>query len=141
MLITQKVEELKLKGTIKMAHHTPGTFVSQIFIVPKKDGVYCLVVNLRVLNRFIQEDYFKMDNFHMARKLVSPQDWLVKVDLKDVYLLVPIHPDHHKYLVSMGRSEVPVLLSTIWPLMCSKSFYKTDEASSGLHEGKRNETD
>ena len=42
--------------------------------------------------------------------------------------------------VSMGGPDIPVLLSAVWPVMCTKSVYKVDEASGGLSEGKRNET-
>ena len=34
----------------------------------------------------------------MVKELVRSQDWVIKVDLKDTYFLVPIHPGHHKYL-------------------------------------------
>ena len=39
-----------------------------------------------------------MEGFHMVKDLIRPQDWLAKIDLKDAYLLVPIHLDHRKYL-------------------------------------------
>ena len=37
-LITREVEELKHKGAISPALQAPGSFVSQLFLVPKKDG-------------------------------------------------------------------------------------------------------
>ena len=37
-----------------------------------------------------------MEGFH--NELVKPGDWLAKLDLKDAYFLVPIHPSHQKYL-------------------------------------------
>ena len=43
--------------------------------------------------------------------------------------------------VSMGKPNIPVLLPAFQPVMCSKSFYRVNEASGGLSEGKRNETD
>ena len=90
--------ELKHKGAISPACQAPGTFVSQLLLVPKKGGGQYPVINLRAMNRYIQVDHFKMEEFHMVKELVRPQDWLMKVDLKDAYFLVPIHPDHHKYL-------------------------------------------
>ena len=94
-LITTEVEELKRKGAISPAPQAPGSFVFQLFLVPKKDRGFGPVINLRALNTFIQEEHFKMENLHMIKELVRPQEWLVKVDLKDAYFLVPIHPDHH----------------------------------------------
>jgi len=93
-LITAGVQELQSKGAISLVQDTTGGFISQIFIVPKKDGGYRPVINLRALNRFIPEEHFKMEGFHMVKDLIRAHDWLVKVDLKDAYLLVPIHPNH-----------------------------------------------
>ena len=73
-------------------------FVSQIFLVPKKDGGHRPVVNLKALNKFIVEEHFKMEGFHMVKDLVKPGDWLAKLDLKDAYFLVPVDPNHQKFL-------------------------------------------
>ena len=97
-LITAEVQELKSKGAISLVQDDTGGFISQIFIVPKKDGGYRPVINLRALNNYIPEEHFKMEGFHMVKDLIRPQDWLAKIDLKDAYLLVPIHLDHRKYL-------------------------------------------
>ena len=43
--------------------------------------------------------------------------------------------------VSMGGPDLSVLLPAIRPIVRSNSFYKVDEASGGLSEGKKNETD
>ena len=97
-LIMTEVEELIRKGAISPALQAPGGFVSELFLVPKKDGGFRPVINLKALNMFIQEKHFKMENFHLIKELVRPQEWLVKVDLKDAYFLVPVHPDHHRFL-------------------------------------------
>ena len=34
----------------------------------------------------------------MIKDLVKQWDWMAKVDLKDAYFLIPIYPDHQKYL-------------------------------------------
>ena len=65
---------------------------------PQKDRGYRPVINLRALNNYILEEHFKMEGFHMVKEMIKPQDWLVKIDLKDTYLSVPIHPNHRKYL-------------------------------------------
>ena len=38
-----------------------------------------------------------MEGFHMVKDLVKPGDWLAKIDPKDAYFLVPVHPNHQKY--------------------------------------------
>ena len=80
--------------------HTPSNrgFISSIFIVPKKDGRNHPVINLKPLNQFLIYEHFKMEGIHMLRDLLKQNDYLVKIDLKDAYLTVPIWKDHQKYL-------------------------------------------
>ena len=40
-----------------------------------------------------------MEGLHLLPDLIQPGDWMIKLDLKDAYLQVPIHPDHQKFLV------------------------------------------
>ena len=89
--------------TFRQRCHQFGPGWHQGFYISKlncsqKDGEYCLVINLKALTNYILEEYFKMEGFHMVRELIIPKDWLVKIDLKNVYLLVRIHLNHHKYL-------------------------------------------
>ena len=64
----------------------------------KKDGGFQPVVNLKALNKFIQEEHFKMEGFHMVRDLVRQGDWLAKIDLKDAYFLIPVYSGYQKFL-------------------------------------------
>ena len=73
-------------------------FISSIFIVPKKDGGNRPVINLKPLNQFLIYEHFKMEGIHMLRDLLKQNDYLVKIDIKDAYLSVPIWKDHQKYL-------------------------------------------
>ena len=65
--ITTEVQELLSKGAISWVQGYAGGFIFQIFIVPKKDGGYCPVINLRALNNYILEENFKMEGFHMVK--------------------------------------------------------------------------
>ncbi|CAB4013557.1 Hypothetical predicted protein [Paramuricea clavata] len=58
----------------------------------------CPVVNLKPLNQFLGYKHFKMEGIHMLRDLLKKGDFLVKIDLKDAYLTVPIWKNHQKYL-------------------------------------------
>lgn len=48
-----------------------GGFVSSIFLVDKKDGGHCLVINLKNLNSFVHFQHFKMEGIHMLRDLLK----------------------------------------------------------------------
>ena len=81
-----------------MISNPEGGFHSTLFLVPKKDGGQRPVINLKALNSFSAVQHLKMEGIHTLKDLLRPGDWLSKVDLKDAYFAVPIHPDHRKYL-------------------------------------------
>ena len=97
-VLSQAVLELASKGAIVPSNRSKDCYISQIFLVPKSDGSWCPVINLKSLNRWIVVRHFKMESIRTVKKLLMPRDWLVKLDLKDAYLTVPIHNSHQKFL-------------------------------------------
>ncbi|XP_053309715.1 uncharacterized protein LOC128471763 [Spea bombifrons] len=73
-------------------------FLSNLFLVKKKDAGYRPVINLKDLNRWVTYQHFKMEGIHNLRDLILPEDWLTKIDLQDAYLTVPIHVPHQRFL-------------------------------------------
>ena len=73
-------------------------FISRMFLVPKKDGSYRPIIDLRQLNKFIRWEHFKMEGIHLVKDLLRQGDWMVKLDLKDAYFAVPIHQEYQQYL-------------------------------------------
>jgi len=94
------------KGAIKTVSLCPNQFVSRIFLVPKKDGSFRPVINLRPLNRFIVVAHFKMDNLTILKDLLQPEEWMASIDLKDAYLSVVISEEHRKYLRFTWNSKL-----------------------------------
>ena len=72
---------------------------SRLFLVPKKNGKFCLVIDLSQLNQYIRNTQpFKME--------ILVHYWTVFIDLTDAYLHVPIHPQSQKYLRFMFQGQV-----------------------------------
>jgi len=93
-ITTEGLEVLAIVQTQLLPH----SFVSQLFLVEKKDGGQRPVINLKCLNQFVKTEHFKMECLHLLPDLLQPQDWIVKIDLKDSYLQIPIHPDYQHLL-------------------------------------------
>ena len=55
-------------------------------------------MNLKKLNEWVIPQHFKMEGMGTLRELLRMDDWMVKVDLKDAYFTIPIHPNHQPYL-------------------------------------------
>ena len=64
----------------------------------KRGGGQRPVINLRALNQYVQVEHFKIEGLHLVPDLLQQRDWMVKMDLKDAYLQIPIHPDHQHLL-------------------------------------------
>ena len=90
-LVDKEIKSLQDKGVVGSSNHEPGEFISPMFTVPKKDGNVRLILNLKHLNLFIKNSHFKMDTIHNILKLVTPNCWMVSLDLKDAYYSVKIH--------------------------------------------------
>lgn len=78
-----------MKVIAEVEHH-PNEFISPIFIVPKKNGEYRMILNLKDLNQYIEYHHFKMDTFESVLKLVKQGSYFASVDLRHAYYSVPI---------------------------------------------------
>jgi hypothetical protein len=94
----QEITKLINKGAISPVQFSPGGFYSRLFLVPKKGGSVRPVIDLSQLNKFITNEHFQMENLTCIKHLLCPNDYMVKLDLKDAYLTVGIHPQSQQFL-------------------------------------------
>jgi len=96
--VSEAVRELILKGAvIEIPPQTPGLY-SRMFLVPKPNGAVRPVLDLKRLNQFMKKVPFKMEAFSSLRPLLKKGDWLVKIDLKDAYLHVPLAESAQRFV-------------------------------------------
>ena len=122
-----EVEKLLRKEAIEEVEPCKNQFLSNIFTIPKKGGGRRPVVDMRDLNSFIELVHFKMEDLpsergfyvqnRSARRISNHSDYKKVKDLSKV---------------SLERETVPVHMSTFWPQILSKNFYKGSETPLGL---------
>ena len=92
------LEELLQKRVIEKCAHEAGEFTSPVFLRPKKNGKYRMILNLKNLNKFISHIHFKMDTLQSCINLMTRNCFIASLDLTDAYYSVSISPDSQKYL-------------------------------------------
>ena len=105
--LREEIENLLNKRAVERVQNpeTPG-FYSRIFLVPKKNGKFRLILDLSLLNRYTEKQAFKMETVKSVRQAMRLNDWAVSIDLTDAYLHVPIHRQSRKYLRFVHEDQV-----------------------------------
>ena len=62
----KEIIDLLELGVIEPAVHSPGEYISTIFVRKKKSGKYRMILNLKGLNKRIEKRHFKMDTLWSA---------------------------------------------------------------------------
>ena len=89
-VLQEEVAKLREKEAVHPVQRTEAHIVSPVFVVPKHGGGWRLIIDLRYLNSGMVPPHFKMEGLFMLPSMVS-QGWpMVKLDLKDAYLTIPI---------------------------------------------------
>jgi hypothetical protein len=74
-MISEEVLSMYQKVAIVTVEPDSSSFLSNLFIVPKKDGGSRPVINLRVLNFHLPYEHFKMEGIHLLRDILFQGDW------------------------------------------------------------------
>ena len=79
------IEDLIQKGAVAQVLPEADQFISTLFLVEKENGSeeFRPVINLRPLNRFVRTESFRMESLQIAKNLIQPGDFLMKLDLTD----------------------------------------------------------
>ena len=88
-LITEEVQELLAKQAIGK-HKSSPTVSYPDSSLWKKGGKQRPVIYLKALNSFMCSEHFKMEVLHILPDLIQSGDYMIKLDLKDAYLQIPI---------------------------------------------------
>lgn len=96
--IQAEINRLLAKGVLVPCHHEKGEFQSSIFVTPKKDGSFRLILNLKKFNKHVAYHHFKMESLQSVIQLMKKDCYMASVDLQDAYYSVKIDDEYQKYL-------------------------------------------
>ena len=92
------LHEMENKQIIKVAAQQPGQILSSIFLRPKKDGTYRLILNLKKFNENVEYHHFKMDSLTNIIRIMERGCYMASIDIKDAYFSFAINSHDQKFL-------------------------------------------
>ena len=95
--LEEEIRALRRKGAVEPASSSP-CFYSLMFVVTKASGGWRLIIDLSTLNLSVDRTPFRMETAQTVLCSVRRNDWMVFIDLKDVYLQILIHPASRRFL-------------------------------------------
>lgn len=118
-LIDSEVSDLLEKGAIKETVHEQGEFISNIFLVKKKNGKFRPVINLKHLNQFVTYHHFKQETLDVILKGISRNSFFTSLDLTDAYFSIPIHESDRKYLKFVWKDKLYAFQCLCFGISCA----------------------
>ena len=98
IIVSEEVKSLLCKGAIIPTDNEPGQFISNLFIVPKPNGKFRPVINLKKLNLFVRQEHFKQETFNVVLDLVQEIDFFTSLDLRDAYFSIFVKKEFQRFL-------------------------------------------
>ena len=99
------VTEASNKETVTTVWHSG--FLQQCICSPQEGrGGWRPIINIKHLNSFLEIPHFKMESIKRLKDVVLPGDYMVKLDLQDAYLTVPMYRSVCKYLHFCWKEEI-----------------------------------
>ena len=74
-------------------------------VVPKASGGYRLILDCRLINGFLPDVYFKLENLAVVPQVVEKGAFLFSTDLEDAYFHIPMHPQSRPHLCFRWRDK------------------------------------
>ena len=99
------VEKLLKSGAVELTGQCKDQFISPYFLVPKPDGSYRFILNLKKLNNFVISEHFKMEDLRTAVNILEHEDFMCTIDLRDAYFMIPVDINFRKYLCFIYKNQ------------------------------------
>ena len=96
-IVSTEIDKLLMKGAIKEVDSVEDQFISNLFLVPKKDGSFRPVINLKKLNLFVEYHHFKQENLSSVLDIIQKNDYLTSIDLTDAYFSISINNEFKNF--------------------------------------------
>lgn len=104
--IDKQLVMLLEKGAIVFQDDVPGLYLSNIFLVPKPNGTFRMILDLSTLNNFVVKESFKMETLDLAVRLMSKCCYMISIGLTEDYYAVPVGEFLQRFLCFSWRGRI-----------------------------------
>ena len=87
----EQIEQLIAKNAVTLAVYSKGQCVSNIFLRPKHNMGWRLILNLSSFNWTVAKNLFKMETLDHIIAAMSESCWMCIFNLSDAYLTLPVN--------------------------------------------------
>ena len=106
VMVGEEIKKLLDLDVIIPVQNCEGQILSPIFLRPKKNGEYRMVLNLKKLNEHIPYKHFKMETFENALTLITRGIHMASVDLRHAYYSIKIADEQQKYFRFIWNDQI-----------------------------------
>lgn len=128
LAIKIELQRLLDKGIIIPSEHETCEFISTIFVRPRADGSFRLILNLTRLNEHIVYHHFKMESLKSVIQLMEKDCFMASVDLREAYYSIPMSVHAQKYLKFTWGGKLYQFTCLPNGLCCAPIIHKVVEA-------------
>lgn len=96
--INAEIDRLLQLNIVTPVGDISGHFVSNVFVRPKPNGKFRMIIDLSDMNNSVSKQHFKMQHLEVAIDMLARGCFMASIDLKDAYYAVPISVESQKYL-------------------------------------------
>ena len=111
-IVNNEIAKLLSKVVIEEDHYIPYSYISNVFVRPKRDNTHRIIMNLKSLNKFVGYYHFKMDTLQIAVKLIRPDCFMASFDARDAHYSIPIASEDRNFKCLNGKAYISVHLPT-----------------------------
>ena len=99
-------QALVAKSAVELAPLPSLGFYSRLFVVWKTSGSWRPIIDLSILNSFVDVSHLRVETIQSVLLSVRQGDWMASIDLKEAYLQVSVHPNSRRFLRFVAQGNV-----------------------------------
>ena len=96
---------LAKNAIVETSENETGEYLSTVFLIPKRDKGFRMILNLKRFNKFVRYEHFKMETLSHILSHITPNCFMAVFDLVDAYLTISIAGIHVPFLKFRWRNK------------------------------------